>query len=247
MASEEVRLSRLRRTLHSLATRVPKIILTRVDWTFPALKNQASVKLSATAHLKGVNAEERLCEQSAGLQELYGGEDLHTCEICKKSFSRKYNLSGHASGSSRETMSRCEMCITSLTPKRSETQRFGAAIRPFTCNVCKRSFTGRAKLENHIRVHTGERPFSCELCKQRFTQLHNLYRHRKVHNGERPFSCEVCKKAFAEKYTLQKHLRMHSGERPFSCKVCKKTFANISNLNIHLRIHSVQRPFSCKV
>jgi hypothetical protein len=41
MTSEEERLARLRRTLHSLATRVPKIILTRVDRTFPVLKNQA--------------------------------------------------------------------------------------------------------------------------------------------------------------------------------------------------------------
>jgi hypothetical protein len=41
MTSEEERLARLRRMLHSLATRVPKIILTRVDWTFPVLKNKA--------------------------------------------------------------------------------------------------------------------------------------------------------------------------------------------------------------
>jgi hypothetical protein len=41
MTSEEGRLARLRRTLHSLATRVPKIILTRVDWTLPVLKNKA--------------------------------------------------------------------------------------------------------------------------------------------------------------------------------------------------------------
>jgi hypothetical protein len=38
MTSEEERLARLRRMLHSLATRVPKIILKRVDSTFPALK-----------------------------------------------------------------------------------------------------------------------------------------------------------------------------------------------------------------
>jgi hypothetical protein len=41
MTSEEERLERLRRTLHSLANRIPKIILTRVDWTFPVLKNKA--------------------------------------------------------------------------------------------------------------------------------------------------------------------------------------------------------------
>jgi hypothetical protein len=41
MTSDEERLARLRRTLHSLATRVPKIILKRVDSTLPVLKNNA--------------------------------------------------------------------------------------------------------------------------------------------------------------------------------------------------------------
>jgi hypothetical protein len=41
MTNEEERLARLRRTLHSLATRVPKVILKRVDCTFPVLKNRA--------------------------------------------------------------------------------------------------------------------------------------------------------------------------------------------------------------
>jgi hypothetical protein len=47
MTTEEERLARLRRVLHSLATRVPKVILNRVECTFPVLKNQAvSVKRS---------------------------------------------------------------------------------------------------------------------------------------------------------------------------------------------------------
>jgi hypothetical protein len=41
MTSEEERLPRLRRTLHSLATRVSKIILIWVDSTFPVLKVKA--------------------------------------------------------------------------------------------------------------------------------------------------------------------------------------------------------------
>jgi hypothetical protein len=41
MTNKEERLVTLGRTLHSLATRVPKIILTRVDWTFPVLENKA--------------------------------------------------------------------------------------------------------------------------------------------------------------------------------------------------------------
>jgi hypothetical protein len=38
MLSEEKRLQRLRRVLHFLETRIPRIILRRFDWAFPALK-----------------------------------------------------------------------------------------------------------------------------------------------------------------------------------------------------------------
>ena len=59
--------------MHSLATRVPKVILTRVDWTFPVLKNQPSDKLDETSTEaayfgKDVNAEELLGEQSLNCQ-----------------------------------------------------------------------------------------------------------------------------------------------------------------------------------
>jgi hypothetical protein len=40
MTSEEERLARLRRTLHSLAKRIPKIILIRVDCSYRVLKDQ---------------------------------------------------------------------------------------------------------------------------------------------------------------------------------------------------------------
>jgi hypothetical protein len=40
MESEKERLVKLLKTLHSLATRVPEVILTPVDCTFPVLKSQ---------------------------------------------------------------------------------------------------------------------------------------------------------------------------------------------------------------
>jgi hypothetical protein len=51
MTSEEGRLARLRRTLHSLATRVPKVILTRVDRTFPVLKRKTVSVMHSVLYL----------------------------------------------------------------------------------------------------------------------------------------------------------------------------------------------------
>jgi uncharacterized Zn-finger protein len=137
------------------------------------------------------------------------------------------------------------MCVTSLN--RSAVQRFRGRELPFSSYVCKKSFTGRHNLQNHIRVHTGERPFSCEMCKKMFAQLSNLNRHLRVHSGERPFSCELCKKTLSQKSSLKNHLRLHSWDRHFSCKVCKKMFTRRFILKTRLRLHSGERPFSCKV
>jgi hypothetical protein len=49
---EEEHFLELRRVLHSLATRVPKVILKRIECTFPVLKNRAvSVKHSVMINL----------------------------------------------------------------------------------------------------------------------------------------------------------------------------------------------------
>jgi hypothetical protein len=39
--NEDERMSRLKRTLHSLATRVPRIVLKRVELMFPGLNERA--------------------------------------------------------------------------------------------------------------------------------------------------------------------------------------------------------------
>jgi uncharacterized Zn-finger protein len=202
-----------------------------------------SVKLKAT------NAEAAHCSKDTNVKQLPGKDsaEFYSCQICKNSFPRKNILSGHASATSRETTSYCEMCVKSLSDNRNAVQQLRRRERLFSCNVCNKGFTSRSNLDNHIRVHTGERSYSCEMCYKSFTQRSNLKAHLQLHNGDRPFSCEICKKLFTQRSNLNTHLRVHSGERPFSCLICKKIFAHSSVLKRHTKVHSGERPFSCQI
>lgn len=99
----------------------------------------------------------------------------------------------------------------------------------FNCPVCDRAFKVRKRLQQHLRIHTGERPFKCWLCSRAFIQKTNLMKHMRIHTGERPFGCLVCNKKFMWPSDLKKHMRTH-GEVNFAGTVGHKTFGQKSAL-----------------
>ncbi|XP_023727887.1 gastrula zinc finger protein XlCGF71.1-like [Cryptotermes secundus] len=92
-------------------------------------------------------------------------------------------------------------------------------VRPFWCDICKKSFIYRAHLRIHHRIHTGEQPFSCDMCNKSFIEQSSLKRHQRIHSGERPYCCDICNKLFNQRSSLKRHLRIHDGKQLFCCDV----------------------------
>lgn len=119
--------------------------------------------------------------------------------------------------------------------------------RPYTCEICNKSFLQRGHITRHIRIHTCEKPFTCEICNKGFSRNENLKTHVNTHIGYKPYKCDICSKDFSQKGHLAGHIRTHMVERPYKCEVCNKTFVLSQNLKTHQYIHTGQRPYRCEV
>ena len=64
-------------------------------------------------------------------------------------------------------------------------------------------------LQQHAIIHTDQKPFTCEICSKSFRFKSNLFEHRSVHSGFTPHACPYCGKTCRLKGNLKKHLKTH--------------------------------------
>lgn len=110
----------------------------------------------------------------------------------------------------------------------------------YKCNDCEKYFTTSHGLEVHVRrTHSSDlKPFSCDLCPKTFGHSLSLAQHRTTHTQERCFQCKTCGKCFKRSSTLSTHLLIHSDTRPYSCVHCGKRFHQKSDMKKHTYIHT---------
>jgi uncharacterized Zn-finger protein len=110
----------------------------------------------------------------------------------------------------------------------------------YKCNDCEKYFSTSHGLEVHVRrTHSSDlKPYSCDLCPKTFGHSLSLAQHRTTHTQERCFQCKTCGKCFKRSSTLSTHLLIHSDTRPYSCVHCGKRFHQKSDMKKHTYIHT---------
>ncbi|XP_030752737.1 zinc finger protein 83-like [Sitophilus oryzae] len=122
------------------------------------------------------------------------------------------------------------------------------------CDLCKKGFLCKKKLEEHMEWHENIPKYECEICHKKFPvksylQLHNKFNHKKeLYGTEEIFQCELCGRKFTFEKSFKRHLScIHKIGKDFTvkCPVCHKIIANNHNLKKHMRVHTGERNYSC--
>ncbi|XP_054167441.1 zinc finger protein 845-like [Oppia nitens] len=135
-------------------------------------------------------------------------QKTYQCSECDKSFYKRFSLKQHMlSKHSTEKSFKCgidgcedkfqsiyQRNLHRLTVHQLSKYSTKKVKNSYSCQWpgCDYQCSGKDRLENHTRLHTGERPFVCQWpeCDKRFRRKHHLRQHDICHKNLKPYVCQ---------------------------------------------------------
>ncbi|XP_028835269.1 zinc finger protein 1035 isoform X2 [Denticeps clupeoides] len=121
-------------------------------------------------------------------------------------------------------------------PSENEDEEVDVGEDFYKCSVCKKRFSSKGDLQEHVKWHAEFRPFKCKVCGKGFTQKRYLTRHQQIH--ERLHRCDKCPQLFVNESSLLAHQASHTQNWQFQCSVCTKAYNTAEELSQHEKKHA---------
>ena len=140
------------------------------------------------------------------------------CNLCGAQFNEIQQFELHKQMHTGERKELCGLCGEKFHSKSamiSHMQKHTSVAlhKPFSCNVCHKTFSQKSHLNRHIKSHGGEQDLVCLVCNKQCKNKIELVRHRSSH-----VACSVCKSLFDTRVQLQQHmLKSHPVQPSLNC------------------------------
>jgi KRAB domain-containing zinc finger protein len=219
------------------------------------LCNKKALKHHIERHFQPSSFECKRCKKNFELKWRFDSHkcvkesERHFCSFCEKNLVSYYVLRKHMKNfhadKLKDDLFYCDFCDEKLYKGKLKVHLESSKCKNrkiFTCDHCGKEFGKKAKICEHLQVHTVFKT-ECEICH---TQVKSLKNHmRSVHSQQR-FSCAICKKTFTNLKLLERHQKWHDSNR-FQCQFCTLKFKLKGQLNYHMKFHENPDQFKCQV
>lgn len=191
----------------------PSVNLKRLYGTASATSN-----LSQSRKASGNN--ERLIFLSNKGNEGLAARQPHTCSLCSKVFSNRFNLKDHLETFHLKTKEMfCDLCPKTYFTNKTLTYHMKSVHckKKFTCHICDYKTAIRCVFQKHKVVHAEK--VKCLICHK---QVSSLKDHMTTHKPKE--KCSICNKMYSKKQE-SRHMKIHAREA-YKCERCEKAFDN---------------------
>ncbi|XP_020493265.2 zinc finger protein 646 [Labrus bergylta] len=168
----------------------------------------------------------------------------HSCQNCGKGFRGKKQLLAHVCADHRKDGTAGRRSLKSRAFKCKECKQAFFSVEQLTEHTCDGA-SGSADTQTNRSSNKEERPFTCNICNRSYRHAGSLLNHKNTHKTGH-FSCTFCSKPFTNPMALRNHTRIHTQKKKYVCLTCGKAFRLASILHNHQRVHNrATSHFSC--